>query len=46
MKHIFLISALTFSGFDFGECSDADKKALETFDRVGAMREKAATAMR
>ena len=36
MKHIFLMIALTFTltGFAFGECSDADKKALEIFDRV------------
>lgn len=36
MKHIFLILALTFtfSGYAFGECSQADKKALEAFDHA------------
>jgi ketosteroid isomerase-like protein len=36
MKQIFLILALmfTFTGFAFGECGDADKKALEAFDRA------------
>jgi len=36
MKHIFLILALTvtFTGYAFGECADADKKALEAFDRA------------
>ncbi len=36
MKHIFLILALTvtFTGYAFGECSDADKKGLESFDRA------------
>ncbi len=36
MKHIFLILALTvtFTGYAFGECGDADKKALEAFDRA------------
>lgn len=36
MRHIFLILVLTFTftGFAFGECADADKKALEAFDRA------------
>ena len=36
MKNIFLVLVLTFTfaGFAFGECSDADKKALEAFDRA------------
>ena len=36
MKSIFIIFALTFAfvGYTFGECGDADKKALETFDRA------------
>lgn len=39
MKNIFLILALTitFTGYAFGECSDADKKALEAFDRAWGM---------
>ena len=39
MKNIFLIFVLTFTfaGFAFGECSDADKKALEAFDRAWGM---------
>ena len=36
MKHIFLIFALTisFSGYAFGVCGEADKKALEAFDHA------------
>ena len=36
MKNIFVMFVLTFAcaGYAFGECSDADKKALETFDRA------------
>lgn len=36
MKHIFVLFILTFTfaGYAFSECSDTDKKALETFDRV------------
>jgi ketosteroid isomerase-like protein len=36
MKNIFLVFVLTFAfaGFAFGECSEADKKALEAFDRA------------
>ncbi len=36
MKNIFVMFVLTFAfaGFAFGECGDADKKALEAFDRA------------
>lgn len=36
MKNIMLIFVLTFAfgGYAFGECGEADKKALETFDRA------------
>jgi len=36
VKHIFVIFILTFTfvGYAFAECSNADKKALESFDRV------------
>jgi ketosteroid isomerase-like protein len=36
MKHLFslFILTLSFSGAAFGECSTADKKALEAFDRA------------
>lgn len=36
MKHIFLILVLTFTftGHAFGECNQADKKALEAFDHA------------
>lgn len=36
MKNIFVIFVLTFAfaGYAFGECSNADKKALEAFDRA------------
>jgi ketosteroid isomerase-like protein len=36
MKNIFVMFVLTFAcaGYAFGECSDADKKALEAFDRA------------
>lgn len=36
MKSIFLMFVVTlaFAGIAFGECSDADKNALQTFDRV------------
>ncbi len=36
MKSIFVLFVLTFAcaGYAFGECGDADKKALEAFDRA------------
>ena len=36
MKNIFVLFILTFAcaGYAFGECGDADKKALEAFDRA------------
>ncbi len=36
MKNIFVLFVLTFAcvGYAFGECGDADKKALEAFDRA------------
>ena len=36
MKRIFLMLVVTFAftGYAFGECSDSDKKALESFDRA------------
>ena len=36
MKNIFVMFVLTFAcaGYAFGECADADKKALEAFDRA------------
>ncbi|MBA3600738.1 MAG: nuclear transport factor 2 family protein [Acidobacteria bacterium] len=36
MKRIFLMLMVTFTfaGYAFGECSESDKKALESFDRV------------
>lgn len=37
MKRILVMFVLTFAataGYAFGECSDADRKALETFDRA------------
>ncbi len=39
MKNIILIFVLTlsFAGFAFGECSDADKKVIEAFDRAWGM---------
>jgi len=39
MKHILVMFVLTFAtaGYAFGECSDADQKALEAFDRAWSM---------